>query len=140
MYNINKMGKRLNAKIRKQTLELLNQLKQSNKLSNRSYEAFRNNIETSRIDVVKRLKQNFDVIKTTDKTFTKGSLKENVETIKQTKREKIAKLIKALVPFIDLIYSILCLFMGQPRLSYINRQTHIYRHRMLISVIHNFKN
>ena len=96
MYNINKMGKRLNAKIRKQTLELLNQLKQSNKLSNRSYEAFRNNIETSRIDVVKRLKQNFDVIKTTDKTFTKGSLKENVETIKQTKREKIAKLIPSI--------------------------------------------
>ena len=90
------MGKRLNAKIRKQTLELLNQLKQSNKLSNRSYEAFRNNIETSRIDVVKRLKQNFDVIKTTDKTFTKGSLKENVETIKQTKREKIAKLIPSI--------------------------------------------
>ena len=90
------MGKRLNAKIRKQTLELLNQLKQANKLSNRSYEAFRNNIETSRIDVVKRLKQNFDVIKTTDKTFTKGTLKENVETIKQTKREKIAKLIPSI--------------------------------------------
>ena len=90
------MGKRLNAKIRKQTLELLNQLKQSNKLSNRSYEAFRNNIETSRIDVVKRLKQNFDVIKTTDKTFTKGSLKENVETIKNEKREKIAKLIPSI--------------------------------------------
>ena len=96
MYNINKMGKRLNAKIRKQTLELLNKLKQSNKLSNRSYEAFRNSIESSRIDVVKRLKQNFDVIKVTDKTFTKGSLKENVETIKQTKREKIAKLIQAI--------------------------------------------
>lgn len=96
MYNINKMGKRLNTKIRKQTLELLNQLKLSNKLSNRSYEAFRNNIETSRIDVVKRLKQNFNVIKTTDKTFTKASLKENVETIKKEKREKIAKLIPAI--------------------------------------------
>lgn len=100
MYNINKMGKRLNAKIRKQTLELLNQLKQSNKLSNRSYEAFRNNIETSRIDVVKRLKQNFDVIKLTDKAFTKGSLKANVETIKNEKQEKIARFIKK--RFIDI--------------------------------------
>jgi len=96
MYNINKMGKRLNAKIRKQTLELLNQLKQTNKLSNRSYEAFRNSIESSRIDVVKRLKQNLNVIKSTDKAFTKGSLKTDVETIKQTKREKIAKLIPAI--------------------------------------------
>jgi 3-dehydroquinate dehydratase len=92
------MGKRLNKKIRKQTLELLNQLKVSNKLSNRSYEAFRNNIETSRIDVVKRLKQNFNVIKLTDKafTFTKSSLKADVETIKQSKKEKIAKLIPAI--------------------------------------------
>jgi len=98
MYNIYKMGKRLNKKIRKQTLELLNQLKVSNKLSNRSYEAFRNNIETSRIDVVKRLKQNFNVIKLTDKafTFTKSSLKADVETIKQSKKEKIAKLIPAI--------------------------------------------
>ena len=90
------MGKRLNKKIRKQTLELLNQLRVSNKLSNRSYEAFRNNIETSRIDVVKRLKENFDVIKLTDKAFTKSSLKANVETIKQSKKEKIAKLIPAI--------------------------------------------
>jgi hypothetical protein len=96
MYNINKMGKRLNAKIRKQTLELLNQLKLSNKLTNRSYEAFRNSVESSRIDVVKRLKQNLNVIKSTDKAFTKGSLKTDVETIKQTKREKIAKLIPAI--------------------------------------------
>jgi len=95
MYNINIMAnKRINKKIRKEALEQLNKLKQSNQVSNRSYEAIKNTIEESRIDVVKRLQQNFNVLEKTKSTekITKGSLKEVVEKIKETKRNVIAKL------------------------------------------------
>ena len=98
MYNIKyKMAnKRINKKIRKEALEQLNKLKQSNQVANRSYEAIKKTIEESRIDVVKRLQLNFNVLvksKSTEK-ITKGSLKEVVETIKETKQRKIASLIK----------------------------------------------
>jgi hypothetical protein len=99
MYNINKMAnKRINKKIRKEALEQLNKLKQSNQVANRSYEAIKKTIEESRIDVVKRLQLNFNVLvksKSTEK-ITKGSLKEVVETIKETKRGKIASLIPSI--------------------------------------------
>jgi hypothetical protein len=87
-------NKRINKKIRKEALEQLNKLKQSNQVSNRSYEAIKNTIEESRIDVVKRLQQNFNVLEKTKSTekITKGSLKEVVEKIKETKRNVIAKL------------------------------------------------
>ena len=100
MYNIKyKMtNKRINKKIRKEALEQLNKLKQSNQVANRSYEAIKKTIEESRIDVVKRLQLNFNVLvksKSTEK-ITKGSLKEVVETIKETKRGKIASLIPSI--------------------------------------------
>jgi hypothetical protein len=100
MYNIKyKMAnKRINKKIRKEALEQLNKLKQSNQVANRSYEAIKKTIEESRIDVVKRLQLNFNVLvksKSTEK-ITKGSLKEVVETIKETKRGKIASLIPSI--------------------------------------------
>lgn len=100
MYNIKyKMAnKRINKKIRKEALEQLNKLKQNAQVTNRSYEAIKKSIEESRIDVVKRLQQNFNVLvksKSTEK-ITKGSLKEVVETIKETKRGKIASLIPSI--------------------------------------------
>ncbi len=91
-------NKRINKKIRKEALEQLNKLKQSNQVANRSYEAIKKSIEESRIDVVKRLQLNFNVLvksKSKEK-ITKGSLKEVVETIKETKRGKIASLIPAI--------------------------------------------
>lgn len=91
-------NKRINKKIRKEALEQLNKLKQSNQVANRSYEAIKKTIEESRIDVVKRLQLNFNVLvksKSTEK-ITKGSLKEVVETIKETKRGKIASLIPSI--------------------------------------------
>ena len=91
-------NKRTNKKIRKEALEQLNKLKQSNQVANRSYEAIKKTIEESRIDVVKRLQLNFNVLvksKSTEK-ITKGSLKEVVETIKETKRGKIASLIPSI--------------------------------------------
>jgi len=91
-------NKRINKKIRKEALEQLNKLKQNAQVANRSYEAIKKSIEESRIDVVKRLKQNFNVLvksKSTEK-ITKGSLKEVVETIKETKRGKIASLIPSI--------------------------------------------
>jgi len=91
-------NKRINKKIRKEALEQLNKLKQSNQVANRSYEAIKKSIEESRIDVVKRLQLNFNVLvksKSTEK-ITKGSLKEVVETIKETKRGKIASLIPSI--------------------------------------------
>lgn len=97
MYNnIEMANKKLNKKIRKETLEQLDKLKESNNLTNRSYEAIKNSIEVSRIDVVKRLQQNFNVLvksKSTQK-ITKGSLKEVVENIKETKANLIASAIK----------------------------------------------
>jgi hypothetical protein len=98
MYNIKyKMAnKRINKKIRKEALEQLNKLKQNAQVANRSYEAIKKTIEESRIDVVKRLQLNFNVLvksKSTEK-ITKGSLKEVVETIKETKQRKIASSIK----------------------------------------------
>jgi hypothetical protein len=99
MYNINKMAnKRINKKIRKEALEQLNKLKQSNQVANRSYEAIKKTIEESRIDVVKRLQLNFNVLvksKSTEK-ITKGSLKEVVETIKETKRNVMAKFVPSI--------------------------------------------
>jgi len=95
-------NKRINKKIRKEALEQLNKLKQSNQVTNRSYEAIKKSIEEARIDVVKRLQQNFNVLAKTKSTekITKGTLKEVVETIKQTQRGKIAKLINK--NFIDI--------------------------------------
>jgi hypothetical protein len=99
MYNINKMAnKRINKKIRKEALEQLNKLKQNSQVANRSYEAIKKTIEESRIDVVKRLQLNFNVLvksKSTEK-ITKGSLKEVVETIKETKRNVMAKFVPSI--------------------------------------------
>ena len=91
-------NKRINNKIRKEALQQLNKLKQSNQVTNRSYEAIKKSIEESRIDVVKRLQQNFNVLAKTKSTekITKGTLKEVVETIKQTQRGKIASLIPSI--------------------------------------------
>ena len=91
-------NKRINKKIRKEALDQLNKLKQSNQVTNRSYEAIKKSIEESRIDVVKRLNQNFNVLAKTKSTekITKGTLKEVVETIKETQRGKIAKLIPSI--------------------------------------------
>lgn len=91
-------NKRINKKIRKEALEQLNKLKQSNQVTNRSYEAIKKSIEEARIDVVKRLQQNFNVLAKTKSTekITKGTLKEVVETIKETQRGKIAKLIPSI--------------------------------------------
>ena len=55
-------NKRINKKIRKEALEQLNKLKQSNQVANRSYEAIKKSIEESSIYVVKRLQLNFNVL------------------------------------------------------------------------------
>ena len=98
-------NKRINKKIRKEALEQLNKLKQNAQVANRSYEAIKKSIEESRIDVVKRLQQNFNVLvksKSTEK-ITKGSLKEVVETIKETKRNVMAKFVPSIKKrFIDI--------------------------------------
>ena len=92
MYNIEQMGKRLNAAIRKKTLETLEQLNKSNNLRPATYNAFKNKIETSRIDAVKRLQQDFNVMSKSKQSFTKGSLKTSVELVKEKSRNKIASL------------------------------------------------
>ena len=92
MYSINQMGKRLNAAIRKKTLETLEQLNKSNNLKPSTYNAFKNKIETSRIDAVKRLQQDFNVMSKSKQSFTKGSLKTSVELVKEKSRNKIASL------------------------------------------------
>lgn len=91
-------NKRINKKIRKEALEQLNKLKQNAQLTNRSYEAIKKSIEQSRIDVVKRIKQDFNVLAKTKSTekITKGSLKTVAETIKETQRGKIASLIPSI--------------------------------------------
>lgn len=92
MYSIDQMGKRLNAAIRKKTLETLEQLKKSNNLRPATYNAFKNKIETSRIDAVKRLQQDFNVMSKSKQSFTKASLKTSVELVKEKSRNKIASL------------------------------------------------
>ena len=91
-------NKRINKKIRKDTLEQLNKLKQNDQLTNRSYEAIKKSIEQSRIDVVKRIKQDFNVLAKTKSTqkITKATLKTVAETIKETQRGKIASLIPSI--------------------------------------------
>jgi len=93
---------RINKKIRTDALEKLNKLKENNQIMNRSYEAIKKSIENSRIDVVKKLKINFDiVIKTKSiEKITKGKLKDLVVNIKQEKLKKIA----SIVPYIKKKY------------------------------------
>lgn len=92
MYSIKQMGKRINAAIRKKTLETLEKLNISNNLRPATYNAFKNKIETSRIDAVKRLQQDFNVMSKSKQSFTKASLKTNVELVKEKSRNKIASL------------------------------------------------
>ena len=95
MYNNKEdMGKKINQKIRKDALEHLDKIKVSNKLSTRSYNAMKEVIETSRIDVVKRYNKNFSILEKTDKPFTKSSMKKDVNVIKGEKGELINRAVK----------------------------------------------
>ena len=95
MYNsIEEMGKRINKKIRKEALEHLDKVRISNNLSTRSYNAMKEVIETSRIDVVKRYNKSFTILEKTKTPFTKTSMKKDVNVIKAEKAQLITKTLK----------------------------------------------
>ena len=81
LHNINKMpkiGKRQNAKIRKDTENLLNQI--GKKFNSRTYNTYLGEIRTKRIDAVQRLAEQFDILKDgTDKNITKKTFKDSVD-------------------------------------------------------------
>ena len=97
MYNIDRMGKRLNAAIRKKALSTLDTLSKTNNLKPATYNALKNQIDNSRIDAVKRLQQNFDIVNKTKskQSFTKGSLSSDVKVLKEKSRQTIASLTSA---------------------------------------------
>ena len=112
------MGKRLNAAIRKKTLETLEQLAKTNNLKPATYNAFKNKIETSRIDAVKRIQQNFNVMSNSKQSFTKSSLKSSVEVVKEKSRQKIASLTSA----------------GKKKYSYINDVAKFNKDRVPVTI------
>ena len=73
LHNINKMpkiGKRQQAKIRKDTENLLNQI--GKKFNSRTYNTYLGEIRTKRIDAVQRLAEQFKLIQSsTEKNITK---------------------------------------------------------------------
>ena len=97
MYSIDRMGKKLNAAIRKKALSTLDTLSKTNNLKPATYNALKNQIDNSRIDAVKRLQQNFDVVNKSKskQSFTKGSLSSDVKVLKEKSRQTIASLTSA---------------------------------------------
>ena len=81
LHNINKMpkiGKRQQAKIRKDTENLLNQI--GKKFNSRTYNTYLGEIRTKRIDAVQRLAEQFDILKdSVDKNITKKTFKNSID-------------------------------------------------------------
>ena len=105
MYNnIEMANKKINDKIRNDTLDLLERLKKSNNIPNRSYTAFMKDIKNSRIDVVKRLKQNFNILGKIKTPFTKTTIKKDVADVKRIYQNIIANKINPVVKkrFLDI--------------------------------------
>lgn len=94
LHNINKMpkiGKRQNAKIRKDTENLLKSIR--NKINPRSFNAFQQDISTKRIDAVKNLAEKLKLIQSsTEKNITKSNLKESVKTIQKERKTAVTKI------------------------------------------------
>jgi hypothetical protein len=146
LHNINKMakkiGKRQQAKIRKDTENLLNQI--GKKFNSRTYNTYLGEIRTKRIDAVQRLAEQFKLIQSsTEKNITKSKLKQVVKTIQKERKSAVTKIQKTFIkkntevfvrPSVLDIYDALQNYSGSVKIMMINPDGSIIKQPIIIDL------